>query len=285
MERADIERIVRAVVAQAREASAPACSDSFRVPVETSARHVHLSKEHALRLFGADALEKERDLSQPGQFVAARRVRLIGPRGVLDGVAVLGPVRGRTQVELSRTDARLLGVDAPLRLSGDLAGAAALHIQAGGAIVEASAAIVAKRHLHLTPADARRMGLGDGQTVSARILGGRPLVLEDIAVRVSDRAATALHIDTDEANASGADKDTACVLLARGQPPAEPAAPPEPSPALHGFEGKLMTEADARRLVTSGARRVLLKRGQLVTPLALDALRAGGVTVEREETT
>ncbi len=283
MERAEIERIVRAVVAQAREAGAPPCSDSFHVPVETSARHVHLSKEHALRLFGTDALEKERDLSQPGQFVAKWRVRLIGPRGVLDGVAVLGPVRGRTQVELSRADARLLGVDAPLRLSGDLAGAAALHIQAGGAIVEASAAIVAKRHLHLTPADARRMGLGDGQTVSARILGERPLVLEDIAVRVSDRAATALHIDTDEANASGAAKDTACALLACFQPPAEPAESPEPAPER--FEGKLMTEADARRLVGSGARRVLLKRGQLITPLALDALRAGGVTVGREETT
>ena len=278
MDKAAIEHIVRTVAARMQASGGPACY-GFEVPVEVSARHVHLSKEHALHLFAGALPEKDKGLSQPGQFAAKQRVRLIGPKGVIDGVAVLGPVRGETQAELSRTDARKLGVDAPLRLSGNLDRAALIHIQAGGAIVGVKAAIVAMRHLHLTPPDAQRMGLSDGQFVFARLSGERPLLLEDVAVRVSDQAATALHIDTDEANAAGIAKDAVCSIRL----PHEPGTPPpRPTPVAQTYDGKLITESDALLMIQSGMREITLRRGQLITPSALDALRASAISLKRE---
>ena len=176
------------------------------IPVELSARHAHLSEEHALELFGAP-LTPARELSQPGQFLCKERVRLIGPRGVMDNVAVLGPSRGSSQVEISRTDARILGVDVPVRQSGDVDGTPGIILASETGIVGLEQGlIVAARHIHMSPEDAARFGVSDRDLVNVRLDGERPVVLEDVLVRVSGSFRLALHIDADEGNSSGWNK-------------------------------------------------------------------------------
>ncbi len=173
--------------------------------VETSARHVHLSAADLETLFGAGAsLTHKKDLSQPGQFACEERVTLIGPKKTIPNVIILGPERSATQVELSFTDARTLGITPPVRESGDLAGSAPCKIVGpAGEIEIKEGAIVAKRHIHMTPADAERFGVRDKQIVRVRLDGeGRSTVYGDVVVRVSPKFALAMHIDTDEANAA-----------------------------------------------------------------------------------
>ena len=175
------------------------------VPVEISARHVHLNREDCDRLFGKGyELTQKRGLSQPGQYLAQERLKLVTERGQIANVAVLGPLRTHTQVELSLTDARTLGIGTPVRLSGDLRGAAdVLLVGPKGAVWAAGSAIAAKAHVHMTPEDARKYGVKDGQAVGIRLKGERQVCLEDVIVRVSDAFALAVHIDYDEANAAG----------------------------------------------------------------------------------
>jgi len=173
------------------------------MPVELSARHVHLSEKDALALFGGP-LTPARELSQPGQFLCKERVRLIGPKAVMDNVAVLGPARGRSQVEISRTDARLLGTETPVRQSGDTKGTPGIILASQTGIVGLEEGlIVASRHIHMPPQDAKRLGLADGDLVSVRLDGERPVILENVLVRVSDAFSLAMHIDLDEGNSSG----------------------------------------------------------------------------------
>ncbi len=173
------------------------------IEIEASGRHVHLTKRDAQLLFG-HPLTKKAPLSQPGQFVTEERVTLIGPRGELERVAVLGPERDRSQVEISLTDARLLGIDAPVRLSGDLSGTPGLRLRGEfGEIELPDGVIVAQRHLHITPPDAERFGVTDGQEIRLRALSERPTIFDGVKVRVSSKAATRVHIDYDEANACG----------------------------------------------------------------------------------
>lgn len=179
--------------------------ESNTIPIEVSARHVHLSKEHIEKLFGKDYnMAKKKDLSQPGQFQYDERVTLIGPKGVLKGVAILGPARKRTQVEISKTDARTLGINPPVRQSGDLDRSEKIYIATEKAVVEArESVIIAKRHIHMTPEDAKRFGVEDKQLVSVRIKSDRTVVFEDVLVRVNESYKLSMHIDFDEANASG----------------------------------------------------------------------------------
>lgn len=175
--------------------------------VETSARHVHLTQEHLEALFGKGAtLTHKKDLSQPGQFACEERVTIIGPKRELAGVSILGPVRPATQVELSATDARSIGVDAPIRESGDIAGSGACKIVGPKGEIEISeGVIVAKRHIHLTPADAEELGVKDKEIVWVKLdTDGRKAIFGDVVVRVSEKFARAMHIDTDESNAVSA---------------------------------------------------------------------------------
>ena len=174
--------------------------------VETSARHVHVSQADLETLFGAGyQLTPKKDLSQPGQYACAERVDVVGPKKTLAGVSILGPVRPSTQVELSLTDARSIGVAAPVRESGDIAGSGACKLVGPCGEVEISEGVIAaKRHIHMTTADADRMGLADKQVVSVKIpsANGRELIFGDVVVRVSDKFALAMPIDTDESNAA-----------------------------------------------------------------------------------
>lgn len=172
--------------------------------VETSARHVHVTKEHLEILFGEGyELTKKKNLSQPGQFACNERVAVIGTKGQFPAVSILGPVRPATQVEISASDARTLGVNAPVRESGDIAGSAPCKLVGPKGEVEISeGVIVAKRHIHMTPADAESFGVKDKDVVSVKIDSPeRSLVFGDVVVRVSDKFALAMHIDTDESNA------------------------------------------------------------------------------------
>ncbi len=174
-----------------------------KVIVETSARHVHLTREHVDLLFGAGyQLTKKKDLSQPGQFACAEKVTVVGERGQLSA-SILGPERSADQVELSLTDARTIGVKAPIRESGDVAGSGACKIIGPcGEIDLAEGVSAAKRHIHLTPENAAEFGLSDKQIVKVKVNGLRPLIFDDVVVRVSPKFAPAMHIDTDESNAA-----------------------------------------------------------------------------------
>ena len=175
------------------------------IEIEASGRHVHLSRAHVETLFGRGyQLNRVKDLSQPGQFVCAERVTVEGPRGTFQNVVILGPERGESQVEISLTDAVALGVKPPVRISGDIAGTPGLVIRHGDRqIVLDHGLIVAKRHIHMTPRDAARMGVADKQDVRLRCFTSRPLVFDDVEVRVSDKFSTVVHLDYDEANACG----------------------------------------------------------------------------------
>ena len=172
--------------------------------VETSARHVHLTAEAVEILFGkGHQLTNKKNLSQPGQFACEEKVTVIGPKGSLKA-SILGPTRPENQVELSLTDARTIGVVAPVRESGDVAGSCGCKLVGPCGEVElAEGVIAAKRHIHMTPADAEAFGVADKEIVEVRLNTARPLTFGDVVVRVSPKFALAMHIDTDEANAAG----------------------------------------------------------------------------------
>ncbi len=175
-----------------------------KILVETSARHVHLTEEHIAILFGeGHTLTKKKDLSQPGQFACEERVTVVGPKNSIAKVSILGPARKASQVEVSLTDARTLGIDAPVRESGDIAGSGACKLVGPCGEVELTEGVIAaKRHIHLTPADAESLGVEDKQIVCVKIDSpDRSLIFGDVVVRVSEKFAAAMHIDTDESNA------------------------------------------------------------------------------------
>ena len=178
--------------------------------VETSARHVHLTAEAFATLFGeGKELTVKKMLSQPGQFASEERVTIVGPKKSLPNVSILGPFRKANQVDLSATDARSIGIVAPIRESGDVAGSGACKIVGPAGEIEISeGVIVAKRHIHLTPADAEEMGVKDKDVVWVRLdTDGRKAILGDVVCRVSDSYALAMHIDTDESNAVSAPRE------------------------------------------------------------------------------
>ena len=185
------------------EALAEAILGRLFVPVEASGRHVHVTKEQAMTLFGGP-LTPKRPLSQPGQFLARERVTVMGPKGEFQNVAVLGPERKEAQVEISLTDGRVLGIDAPIRMSGNVADTpGAVLIGPNGRVELKQGVIAAQRHIHLTPADGGKFGVKDKQIVKLQTFTDRPVVFEDVVVRISPDFAAAVHLDYDEANACG----------------------------------------------------------------------------------
>ena len=177
---------------------------SDKILIETSARHVHVTQEALEILFGKDAvLTKKKDLSQPGQFACEERVTVVGPKKELANVSILGPVRPATQVELSATDARSIGLPIAIRESGDIAGTPGCKLIGPKGEVEISeGVIVAQRHIHMVPETAKKLGIKNKDVVWVKAeTNGRTAILGDVVVRVSDKFADAMHIDTDESNA------------------------------------------------------------------------------------
>ena len=176
------------------------------VELEASGRHVHVNEEQANILFG-HGLTPSRPLSQPGQFLAQERVTVRGPKGEFQNVAVLGPARGKAQVEISLTDGKTLGIAPPVRLSGDVANTPGAElIGPKGSLTIKEGVIAAKRHIHMTPQDAKHFRVKDKQAVKLQTFTDRPVIFEDVIVRVSPDFATFVHLDYDEANACGFQK-------------------------------------------------------------------------------
>ena len=199
----------------------PVVDTTMRIPIEISARHAHLTQTTIEKLFGAGYQLKPRtELSQPGQFAAQESVTLIGPRGRIEKVRLMGPSRAEDQVEISRSDEFVLGVDAPVRISGDLRNTPGITLEGpAGRFTIARGVICARRHIHMNPDDARRLGVKDHDSVQVRIdSDGRDLVFNDVSVRVSDKFELRLHLDTDEANAAGVSAGDTCELV-RSPPP------------------------------------------------------------------
>jgi propanediol utilization protein len=173
------------------------------IPLEASGRHVHITKEQAQTLFGHD-LTPERPLSQPGQFLAKERISIIGPKGEFHNVAVLGPERKEAQIEISLTDSKTLGLTPPIHLSGKTEGTPGATLAGPQGQVQVSRGVMAaQRHIHLSPEEGQRFGVTDGQTVRLQVFTNRPVIFEDVVVRVHPAFRGAAHLDYDEANACG----------------------------------------------------------------------------------
>ncbi|MBS0395876.1 MAG: phosphate propanoyltransferase, partial [Proteobacteria bacterium] len=188
-----------------------------RIPIAISARHVHLTRATVEALFGpGHRLAAEREISQPGQYAARETVALVGPHGRIDHVRVVGPERAQDQVEISRTDEFLLGIDAPVRESGDLARTPGVRLEGpAGTVTLAEGVICALRHIHMTPSDAAGFGVVDGDRVEVSVhSGGRDLTFGEVRVRVREDYRLEMHVDTDEANAAGLGPVAAGVLEA-----------------------------------------------------------------------
>ncbi|MTK12174.1 MAG: phosphate propanoyltransferase [Clostridiaceae bacterium] len=180
-------------------------SEDEGILVEASGRHVHLSKESVEMLFGKGyKLTKKRELSQPGQYLCDEKVIIIGPKGTIQNISVLGPEREETQIELSKTDAVSIGVKAPVKMSGDIENSGSVIIATQNAAIKLDkGVIVAKRHIHITPEDAQKYGVSNNEEVSVKVIGERGVIFTNVAVRVSDKFETVVHLDYDEANACG----------------------------------------------------------------------------------
>lgn len=185
------------------------------IPVGISNRHVHLTQQDYERLFPDQPMSVRNALNQPGQFAANQTVTLVGPKGRINNVRILGPVRSTTQVEVSKTDARHLGIAAPIRLSGDLAQTPGLSLVSESAQITLSqGVIVALRHIHMSPLDALIFGVKQGDSVCVEIQGSaRTTIFEQVAIRVSPDMVLEMHLDTDEANAADADNPSAYAVI------------------------------------------------------------------------
>ena len=175
------------------------------IPIEASGRHVHLSQGDVDKLFGKDyKLTPKRELSQPGQFLAEEKIKIIGSKGIIEKAAVLGPARSKSQIELSKTDAVKLGIDAPLRFSGNTKNSASAFIASENNVIKLDeGVIIAKRHIHMTPEDSVKFDVKDKDMVSVLCdTEGRKTIFQDVLIRVSPKYALEFHADTDEANAS-----------------------------------------------------------------------------------
>ena len=191
MENTNLQAVVEAVL------------ERIFIPLEASGRHVHITKEQARNLFG-HGLTPKRPLSQPGQYLANERITLIGPKGKMENVAVLGPERSEAQIEISLTDGKVLGITPVLRLSGDISGSQGAILQGPrGQVKLEKGVICAKRHIHMTPEKAKVLGIRDKQVVKLQVFTARPLIFEDVPVRISEKFDNFVHLDYDEANACG----------------------------------------------------------------------------------
>lgn len=282
-----IKEVVREVVTKYKiQPQNSKSQDDVEIMVEASGRHVHLSEKDIEKLFGkGHKLTPQKNLSQVGQFACEERVTLIGPKNIYKNVAVLGPAREETQVEISLSDARFLGINAPLRMSGDLSGAADLIIATEKeAIAAKQCAIVAKNHIHMTPAQASQWGFSDGQHVSVLMKTQRPIRFSDVIIRVSKTAGLAMHIDFDEANAcmfQNGDTGTICAS-AQGECCIAALKQDNQSDTEAGavIEKHFITEEEIKRsLKNTSVMKIVVSKGSILSAPARDYINKEGITL------
>ncbi len=284
MNRQMIERIVAEVMVQLGE-KVSAKDSSNTIPVAVSARHVHLSPEHVEVLFGTGyKLTKKSDLSQPGQFAANETVVIAGPKGSLERVRVLGPSRQLTQAEVSWTDAMKLGVKPPLRESGNIQDSAPVTlIGPSGSLSLSEGLIIAQAHIHMAPMDADQFQVKNGEYVKVKIHGERPILLDKVLIRVSDRYNLEMHIDTDEANAGFVTTGATGKLIRETESisyaPSPAIVTPQktvPLNQVHEFKQKLLSREHIQSIEEL---EIIISRGTIVTPLAKDTAKELGKTI------
>lgn len=285
MNETDIRDIVTKVMEKldSTKGIAPVATGAATIPVEASARHVHLDIATVEALFGKGVrLTNKRDLSQPGEFLCEQRVKLVTAKGQIENVAVLGPERATVQVELSMTDTRALGIAAPINLSGDLTGAGNVFLVGDKGCAEAKGSvIVAANHLHMTPADAKNYGVADRDRVNVRVQAGRTVTFENVIVRVRDTFALTMHLDFDEANACGLTCGTKGAISGRC-PGITTAVPAKTAPLPKAVcTQKVITEAIARQMVAGGAKEAAFPKGILVTPSAKDVFSNAKIQIKQ----
>ncbi|TSI07878.1 phosphate propanoyltransferase [Lysinibacillus sp. BW-2-10] len=282
-----IQAIVEQVLTQLNQTATPTEAPDQKIPIAISARHVHLSLEHIEHLFGEGyTLTPKSELSQPGQFAAMEQVTIVGPKDAISNVRVLGPARDLTQVEVSLTDARKLGIPAPLRFSGDIQNSAPVTIVGPkGSIYLHEGCIVAASHIHMSPEDARRFNVTDGQSINVRAYSARPVIFTNVKIRVSERYQLEMHIDTDEGNAAFIQGSAYGEIISEeetNQPiPTikKEASTPEQKKELIVYQKKVLTEQAVLKLTTP---ELLLPKKTIVTALAEDAARRKGITLVRQ---
>lgn len=282
-----IKQVVREVVTKYKiQPQNSKMQDDVEIMVEASGRHVHLSEKDIEKLFGKGyKLTPQKNLSQLGQFACEERVTLIGPKNIYKNVAVLGPAREETQVEISLSDARFLGINAPLRMSGDLSGAADLIIATDKeAIAVKQCAIVAKNHIHMTPAQASQWGFSDGQHVSVLMKTQRPISFNDVIIRVSKTAGLAMHIDFDEANACMFQNGDTGMICASAQAERCIAALKQDNQsdteAGTVIEKHFITEEEIKRsLKNTSVMKIVASKGSILSAPARDYINKEGITL------
>jgi putative phosphotransacetylase len=279
-----IEKIVGEVLSQLGTVQVEQAQElpTNAIPIAVSARHVHLSQEHIEVIFGKGyKLTKKSDLSQPNQFAANETVIIAGPKGSLERVRVLGPARSLTQAEVSWTDAMKLGIKPPLRDSGNISGSAAFTlIGPRGSLYLDEGLIIAQAHLHMSPQDAKHLGVQSDEYVTVEVDGVRPISYQNVKVRVSERYRLEMHIDTDEANAGlitqGAIGHIRCTAEERPSLK-EPVRNPETTVKNHhNYQKKLLSNDDVREISEA---EIVIEKGTIVTALARDTARELGKSI------
>ncbi|HID55615.1 TPA: phosphate propanoyltransferase [Candidatus Poribacteria bacterium] len=265
-----------------------------KVPVGVSARHIHITPEHLKLLFGEEAqLTHYVDLYQPGNFAAKETVTIVGPKGAIERVRILGPLRDYTQVELARTDAIRLGLDPPVRDSGDLDDAAPITIVGpNGSIYLEHGAIIPARHIHIPIEDAERLGLTPQDLVSVRVFGDRGLTFENVKLKIDQNVLLQLHLDTDEGNAAGLRGGEAVeMILPDGTEypfPEEVEEERKPIPTAVELEvedqrGKPVVTVSVIESLSPQVSELLVPNSVIITPLAKDVARERGIQIVTRE--
>ncbi|WP_430060515.1 phosphate propanoyltransferase [Neobacillus sp. NRS-1170] len=279
------EQAIRTVVEEVIQQLLTKNSRESTIPMAVSARHCHLSQTDLETLFGKGyELTKKADLSQPGQFAANETVVIVGPRGSIEKVRILGPARSLTQVEVSRTDAVKLGVNPPVRESGNIAGSAPITLVGPkGSIFKNEGLIIAQAHIHMHPEDAAYFAVENGEYVRIRTEGERPVSFEKVLIRVSPRYRLEMHIDTDEANAGFITSGQAGFLVKDGEPFVKPQPvtnqelPEQKEPKAVNFQKNLLTKRDVQAWQYE---MISVRKGTIVTPMARDAARELKKTIQ-----
>lgn len=266
------------------------------VEVEASGRHIHLNRAAIDTLFGEGyQLTPAKELSQPGQFACKERITVQGPKGKFENVVILGPERKESQVEVSLTDSRTLGVNVPIRESGDIAGTPAITLINGDkSIALNQGLIVAKRHIHVSTEDAEKLQVENREIVQVKIVGARPLIFDDVVIRINENYRTFMHIDFDEANACGYQKGalgkiikkTASDSLSSTKKREAPARAAEFEQAIGetaSLDKKVISENDLQKVFLKKVTSIRIPASSIITPLARDYIRMHKLQILRSE--
>lgn len=249
------------------------------IPIGISARHIHLKQEHVEHLFGKGAtLTVQKWLTQSGQFAANETLQVVGPKGNVTNVRVLGPARTLTQVEISHTDAVALGIQPPLRESGEIQGSASCTLVGPkGSLVLQEGVIIAQAHIHMSPTDAQHFGIQNGQYVSVRVRSPRPITFEQVKIRVADHYQLEMHIDTDEANAGLIQQGVTGTLIT--EKIEEKSLDKLPSTSIE-MNKKIITAND---LSLYQGRTVVIPKNARLTALATETVTKLGIELQFHE--